>query len=71
MIETIENVTTKLINILLYVRHFRMSKIETFKNFVIDYSKITTIIIIKIQLMFINFIDFTTINKDIEIQINF
>ena len=62
----IENVITELINILLYVRHFKMSEIETFKSFVIDHSKITTIIIIKIQLMFINFIDFTTINRNIE-----
>ena len=47
MIEMIENMTAKLINILLYIRRFRMLKIEVFKSFVIDHSKITTIIIIK------------------------
>ena len=58
--------TIKMINILTtYVRRFKKLKIEIFKSFIIDHLKVTTIII-KMQLMFINFINFTTINKNIK-----
>ena len=68
VIATIANILTiKMINILtIHVRCFKILKIETFKSFVIDHSRIT-IIIIKIQLIFINLLNFTTINKNIKI----